>query len=166
MWVIAKYKSNELNFLKGNLIDTFGTNLQFFIPKIKYERYIKNKLKKLEKCILGNYIIFYHNNFCDDNYYAKLKYIKGINYILKNYKYNQKEIISFIKHCKNFEDKNGYLTQGFFEQTDFIKGEFINGPFTNMIFSIISEQKSKLRILIGNVVTTISKKSRNLYRPI
>ena len=34
------------------------------------------------------------------------------------------------------------------------------------MFEILEKQKNKLKILIGNVVTTISDKKNYLYRPI
>jgi len=166
MWVVAKYKTNELNFLRENLLKTFGDKLEFYIPKIKCQKYVQNKLKTLERFILGNYLIFYHDKLNDDNILARLKYTKGLHYILKNFKYNQNEIKDFVNLCKKFEDKNGYLTQDFFNNFCMKKGKFINGPFTNMVFSIISEQKAKLKILIGNIKTTISRKSGYLYRSI
>ena len=46
------------------------------------------------------------------------------------------------------------------------KAEFISGPFSNMIFEIIERQKNKLKILVGNIVTTISDNKNYLYRPI
>ena len=46
------------------------------------------------------------------------------------------------------------------------KAKFVSGPFTNMIFEVIEKQKNKLKILVGNVVTTISDKNNYLYRPI
>ena len=65
MWLIAKYKSNEINFLKNNLKKDFGDEIKFYLPKIKCEKYFKNKLKKFERFILGNYIFFHHKNFSD-----------------------------------------------------------------------------------------------------
>ena len=35
-----------------------------------------------------------------------------------------------------------------------------------MIFEILEKQKNKLKILIGNIVTTIPNKANYLYRPI
>ncbi len=35
-----------------------------------------------------------------------------------------------------------------------------------MIFEILDKQKNKLKILVGNLVTTISNKADYLYRPI
>ena len=46
------------------------------------------------------------------------------------------------------------------------KAKFISGPFTNMIFEILEKQKNKLKILIGNIETTIPNKTNYLYRPI
>ena len=46
------------------------------------------------------------------------------------------------------------------------KAIFISGPFINMIFEILERQKNKLKILVGNIVTTISDNKNYLYRPI
>jgi hypothetical protein len=46
------------------------------------------------------------------------------------------------------------------------KAKFISGPFTNMVFEIVEKQKNRLKILVGNVVTTISNKNKYLYRPV
>ena len=35
-----------------------------------------------------------------------------------------------------------------------------------MVFEIIEKQKNNLKILIGNIVTTISDKKNYLYRPV
>jgi len=35
-----------------------------------------------------------------------------------------------------------------------------------MIFEIIEKQNNKLKILVGNIITTISDKKNYLYRPI
>ena len=42
MWIIAKYKQNEFNILKDAFIKTLGDNLDFYIPKIKYQKIINN----------------------------------------------------------------------------------------------------------------------------
>ena len=38
MWLVVKYKKNELSFLKNDLKKRFGNLPTFFIPKIKYEK--------------------------------------------------------------------------------------------------------------------------------
>ena len=46
------------------------------------------------------------------------------------------------------------------------KAQFVSGPLSNMMFEILERQKNKLKILVGNIVTTISDKKNYLYRPI
>ena len=46
------------------------------------------------------------------------------------------------------------------------KAIFVSGPFTNLIFEILEKQKNKLKILIGNFVTTIPNKAGYFYRPV
>ena len=166
MWIVAKIKRKELNIFKDNLIKKFGKETQFYYPKIEYNKYIKNKIKKFEKLILENYIFCYHEQFKKKNFINELRFTKGLEYLLKGNGQNQTEIIKFIEHCKSFENKDGYLTSAFFKTMVTKKAKFISGPFTDMIFEILETQKNKLKILIGNIVTTISDKKNYLYRPI
>ena len=94
------------------------------------------------------------------------KFEKGLEYFLSGYNSNQTEIEKFIEFCKTFENKEGYLTQAFFKNMIAKKAIFTSGPFTNMMFEILEKQKNKLKILVGNIVTTISDKNSYLYRPI
>ena len=55
---------------------------------------------------------------------------------------------------------------GFFKSIMKRKAKFVSGPFTNMVFEIIERQKNKIKILVGNIVTTISDKKNYLYRPV
>ena len=66
-------------------------------------------------------------------------------------------IIRFINCCKSFEDSEGYLKTNFFSALKTKYAEFLSGPFANMMFEIISEQKNKLKILIGTSTATIEK---------
>ena len=166
MWVVAKYKSNQLETLKGNFTKVLGNSTVFYNPKIKFQKYFKNKLKTCEKFILENYVICHSSKFSDPSFINRLKYSKGISYFLTGSKGSQKEISMFVKECKNLEDENGYLTQDFFEILKDQKAKFISGPFTDVMFEVISNQKNKLRVLIGNLKTTISKQSGYLYRSI
>ena len=52
----------------------------------------------------------------------------------------------------------------FFDNLKTKYAEFLSGPFTNMIFEIISEQKNKLKILIGNSTATIEKSKYHYQR--
>ena len=166
MWVVAKIKKKELNTFRKKLIDEFGESIKFYCPKIQHHKYFKNKLKKFEKLILENYIFCYHEKFNKINTINKIKFLQGLEYFLDGHYQNQNEINKFIDHCKSFENKDGYLTQDFFKTMIVKKAQFVSGPFSNMMFEILEKQKNKLKILIGNVVTTISDKKNYLYRPI
>lgn len=165
MWIVAKYKSKELSFLKKNFTESLGDSINFYIPKIKYQKSIRNKIKYFEKYILEGYLFCYHPKFSDKNILQSLSYTRGLSYFLKNSDNNQKEINWFLSHCKKFENKDGYITQGFFDNENIKKAKFLEGPFVNMIFDIISKEKDKIKILIGKIETTINN-NKYLYRSI
>ena len=166
MWVVLKYKNNELNFLKENLKKKFGQQLKIYQPKIKLQRLIKNKIKFLEKNLLEDYIFCYHEKFCDKKLILILNNSKGLKYFLKNCHTNQNEIIDFIQSCKKNESDDGYIKQEFFNFANFTRGIFIDGPFTNLVFNVIQKQNKRLKALIGNVKITIRNDSNFLYRPL
>ena len=166
MWAIAKIKKKELNIFRKKLVDEFGQSIKFYCPKIQHHKYFKNKLKKFEKHILENYIFCYHEKFNKISNINKVQFLQGLEYFLDGHYQNQNEIKKFIDHCKSFENKDGYLTQAFFKTMIVKKAQFVSGPLSNMMFEILEKQKNKLKILIGNVVTTISDKKNYLYRPI
>ena len=89
---------------------------------------------------------------CESNY------IKGLKNILSGFLFYQKEIVKFINKCKEFENDRGYITQNFFELQEILKYKFVSGPFVNKIFQIINIQQNKIKILIGDLKTTIKKK--------
>ena len=66
-----------------------------------------------------------------------------------------------------FEDEEGYIKQSFFnfDYSYYNKYKFLSGPFTSMIFKFISQQKNKIKILLGNFKTTVSEKEY-LFRPV
>ena len=161
MWIVAKYKPNEFRILKESFFKILGEMPEFYNPKIKYERYIKNKLKVFEKKILDNYVICKHDKFRDHTLVNVLKSSRGLIYFLNGYESNQKELNNFVKLCKSYEDEGGFLKQNFFK-TKKNKAKFISGPFTQMIFDIIEDKRTKLKILINNMNMTISKRSSNL----
>jgi len=166
MWIVIKYKKKEFDLLKKDFKKILGNFPLFFQPKFKYQKLVNNKLKFFEKDILDDYLICYHEKFKNIKMLSIVKSLKGLKYCLADSINNQSEIINFIDYCKKNQDFDGYLKQSFFEFSNIKKGVFVSGPLTNMIFSIIENQKSKLKILIGNVTTTISKNSNYLFRPI
>ena len=166
MWTVAKVKKNQINTFKKNLSDLLDKNIKFYMPKIEYTKYFKDKVKKFDKPILENYIFCYHEKFYDSTNINKLKFTKGLEYFIEGHYENQQEIIRFIDYCKSFENKEGYITSAFFKSLVSKKAKFVSGPFVNMMFEIIERQKNKLKILVGNIVTTISDKKNYLYRPV
>ena len=166
MWVVAKVKTKKINIFKKNLIEKFGRSVQFYHPKIEYHRYIGDKAIKIEKFLLENYILCHHEKFKKTSSINEVRFLKGLEYFLNGYNQNQTEIVKFIEYCRTHENKDGYLTQAFFKTLIIKKAKFISGPFTNMIFEILERKKNKLKILVGNLVTTISDKTDCLYRPI
>jgi len=166
MWIVAKVKTKELNIFKNSLLDKLGKDIKFYNPKIEYSKYFRDKIKKIELPILENYIFCHHSKFEKSNFLNSLKFIKGLEYFLKGYETSQIEILQFINYCKGFENEKGFLKQTFFKKQITNKGKFISGPFSNMIFEILEKQKNKLKILVGNIVTTISDNKDYIYRPI
>ena len=166
MWIVAKYNVKEFNLVKKKFKEVLGYSPNFYIPKIRYQKIIGNKIKFFDKFILEGYLICHHSKFNDRKTLFKLKHAKGLSYFLEGFKNNQQEIDNFVNYCKKFENKEGYITQNFFSDENTKRAKFIEGPFTNKVFDIISRNKNKLKILIGNITTTINKNSCYLYRPV
>jgi hypothetical protein len=166
MWIVLKYKRKEFDLLKQDFRKILGDLPLFFRPKYEYQKLVKNKVRFLEKDILDDYLICYHDKFKNINMLTILKNSRGLKYFLANSKIDQREIISFIDYCKKNQDLDGYIKQSFFEFQNMKRGMFLSGPFTNMIFNVIENQRNKLKILIGKVTTTITKNSNYLFRPV
>ena len=166
MWIVLKYKKKEFSFLKQDFRKILGDFPLIFRPKFKYQKLIKNKLKFLEKDMLDDYLICYHKKFQNTNMLTFLKNLRGLKYFLVDSKINQKEIVSFIDYCKRHQDSDGYIKQSFFEFSNMKKGMFLSGPFTNMIFNVLGKQRDNLKVLIGQITTTITKNSDYLFRPV
>ena len=166
MWLVLKYNRKEFHFLKEILKKKMGDSLQIYKPRIKLQRLIKNKIKFLEKDLLEDYLFCYHEKFKNEKILMLLNNSRGLKYFLKNSMSDQTEIVNFIQFCKKNESDDGFLKQGFFDFSNSKRGIFISGPFTNLIFNIIENQGKRLKVLIGNVTTTIKKKSDFLYRPV
>ena len=63
MWIVVKYKLNQINLLKENFDKQFEGETKFYQPKIQLQKTIKNKPKIYEKSIISNYLICYNENF-------------------------------------------------------------------------------------------------------
>ena len=162
MWTVLKYKNGEFELLKNSFCKVLGEVPEFYSPKIKYEKYINNKLKVFEKNILENYLICRHIKFKDRKIVNLLKNSRGLSYFLNGFEFNQNELNKFVKFCKSNEDQCGFLCQSFFDLAKKTKAKFITGPFAQMMFDIVETKGKKLKALLNNINITISKNNNNL----
>lgn len=163
MWIVIKIKPNNLKFVKDNLSNIYGKYINFYNPKIKYEKITKNKKKVYIKNIINGYILCHSEKFEKQPELKKINLTQGVKYVLKGCKENQNDITKFVDICKSNEGKDGFLTQGFFDIVGKTYAKFLNGPFSEIVFKILSDQKNKVRVMIGNTTATIRKNNKLLY---
>jgi len=157
MWIVAKINNNQQELFKKNFQDKFKENIKFYYPKIEGQKRFSNKSKKKIN-LIGNYIFCYSENFIF-NSIEKFNFIKGLSYFLKNCKFYQKEIKSFVETCKAAESNDGFIKSSFFSKLDAKEFKFLNGPLADMIFSITRMNAKKVfgtlknnkRIIIRNL---------------
>ena len=164
MWIVLKYKKNELDILKQELKNLLGESPKFYIPKIKFQKINKTKPLILKKELLNDYLFCYHEKFLKFNF-SLFQYIKGLKYCLSNRNSRQEDILDFVNICKKYQDNDGCLRQEFFNCFDFKKGIFLTGPLANMFFDLVEKHKNKLKVSVGNLSVVINKKSNCLYQP-
>ena len=164
MWTVIKFDRKEFEFLKKDFEKFLGKDIKIYVPKLFFQRYKKNRIVIKEFNLLGDYLFCFHDKFKNPQIINSLKFTRGLKYFLNGFTDSQEEINKFIKKCKDSEDRNGYLTQNFFDLCVNSSYEFTSGPFTEKIFRIIDLQKNKINILLGNIKTTINRK-RFLFNP-
>lgn len=165
MWAIIKFDKKKLGFLKEDLKKKLGDNCKFYMPKLVFNKFKKNKLIKKEFYLLGDYIFCFHEKLADKNILNNINYSRGLKLILDGFYSSQNEICKFIKKCKDSEDTRGYISEEFYDLKINNNYKLFSGPFTNSIFKIVELQKNKISVLIGNLKTTIRKKEF-LFQPI
>jgi len=165
MWVVIKYKKNQYNCLLEKFINIFGKDAEFYKPTLRCE---KNSTKKkfTDKNLLGDYVFCFHKKLENFQVINILKNLRGLKEIINGHIFYQKEISSFIKMCKSYEDIDGFITQDFFNHLQITKGKFVNGPLTNLIFDVVSRNSKKLKISINNKTIILDKKTGYIYQPI
>jgi hypothetical protein len=165
MWTVLKFDKKYLELLKQDLKISFGKNCLVYNPILQIQKYKNKKTINKKINLLGDYIFCYDESFTDQSCLNRLKFLKGLKYILSGYESSQLEIKNFITKCKEIEDKNGYISQSMFEALVDHRYKFLSGPFTDQIFKIINLQKNKIKILLGEIKTTIDKRDF-LYNPV
>ena len=166
MWLVAKIKFNERTIFKKELSNAVNGDVVFYDPNIIQQKVIKNKIKIYNKPLLDSYVFCHNKNFNNTNLIRQLSNTKGLNFFLMGCIFNQKEITNFIEHCKKHESIDGYIKSTFFKTIIIKRAKFLSGPFVNMFFDIIEKQKRKMKVLIGNIVTTIPDNKNYLYLPV
>ncbi|OUV61459.1 MAG: hypothetical protein CBC88_00310 [Candidatus Pelagibacter sp. TMED128] len=131
---------------------------------MEVKSFVKNQVIKKKINILEDYIFCYSKKFSKKNTFNQLRYLKGLKYFLEGFFESQNEISEFIKKCKDSENINGAISSNFFELILNRKYKFNSGPFLNAVFKLVEIRKRKLKVLIGNKVTTINKDI--LVRPV
>ena len=165
MWTVIKFDRKKFHFFKKEIQGKLSKKNFLYYPKLLVHKYKNNKLIKKEYNMLGDYVFCYDKELQNDEILAKLKFVRGLKYILSGSLSAQTEIKKFIETCKEFENKNGYITQNIFQLKEAQKYKFVSGPFINKIFQIINIQQNKIKILLGDLKTTIKKKEF-LFNPV
>ncbi len=163
MWTILKLDKKKIAFLKDDFKKKLGKDFVIYSPKILIDKFKKNKIVNSEFNLLGDYIFCYHKEFKNPTIINTIKFSRGLKYILDGFVSSQREIREFIENCKSLENNKGFITQNLFEILVNKKYRFSSGPFSNQIFQIISMQKNKIDISIGNLKTRINKKEFLFY---
>ena len=139
--------------LKGIYPEGQGVNTN---KKAKIEIPVPDPQKSIDKPSIPDSEIINDNRII-----ALLKNSRGLSHFLNGFQLNQKDIVKFVQHCKFHENRDGFLSQSFFDITKKSKVKFISGPFTQMFFNIIEGKGKKIKGIINNINLTISKKSNN-----
>ena len=158
MWAIIKFDKKKLAILKEDISNKLGNNYEIYIPRIRFQIYKKNKLTNKNLNLLGDYLFFSCEKLDCNNFLNFLRFTRGIKYILNGFLDSQKEITSFVTKCKSAENLDGFLSKTFINLEINKKYKFSSGPFSQKIFQIINLQKNYIKILMGDINTTIKKK--------
>ena len=165
MWAVLKFKTNSFSILKEDLNKKLGNDFKIYIPKIRIQKYKNNRLITKDLNLLGDYIFCYHKSLERKNIINSLKFTRGLKYLLEGFVESQGEIEKFILKCKVSENNEGYLSRDFFDFDLNRKYRFTSGPFAEKIFKIINLQRNRIKVLMGNIETTIKKKEY-LFTPV
>ena len=165
MWTVIKFEKKQINFLREDLTKKLGSNYKIYIPKIKIQKYKKNKLISKEVSVLGDYMFCFHKQFNSKLTIEALKFVRGLKYFLTGHNDSQDDIENFIKRCSKLEDENGFISKDLFELEINKSYKFSSGPFTDKIFKLINLQRDILKISMGNLSTSINRK-KYLFTPL
>ena len=165
MWTIIKFDKKKLNLLVSDLKKKCGNDIIIYQPKMLMQNFKNNKLIYNEHKILGDYLFCFHENFTKNTEINNLKFLRGLKYFLNGFREFQLDINNFIEKCRKLENSEGYICKSLFELQTNTNYKFNSGPFVNKIFKIIELEKNRIKILTGNLKTTINK-NQYLFNPV
>ena len=165
MWAVLKFKKNSFSILKEDLSKKLGKDFKIYIPKIRIQKYKNNKLITKELNLLGDYIFCHHKNLEKKNIIDTLRFTRGLKCLLEGFAESQGDIEKFIGKCKIAENNEGFLSRDFFDLDLSKNYKFLSGPFADKIFKILNLQRNRIKVLMGNIKTTIKKKDF-LFTPV
>ena len=165
MWTVLKFEKKSLVLLKEDLKKKLDEDFKIYIPKLRIQKYKNNKLINKEINLLGDYMFCFHEKLECKKTIDSLRFTRGLKYFLEGFVESQKDIEGFIRKCKNSESKEGFLSRNFFDLELNKKYKFSSGPFADKIFQIVNLQRNRIKILVGNIKTTIKKKEF-LFTPV
>ena len=165
MWKVLKFDQKSLGLLNEDLKKKLGQDFKIYIPKLRIQKFKNNRLINKEINLLGDYLFCFHSSFEYESTLNSLRFVRGLKYFLEGLSGSQKDIEKFINKCKETEGNEGFLTRDFFDLDLNKKYKFSSGPFSEKIFKIINLQRGKIRVLMGNIKTTIKRKDF-LFTPV
>ena len=111
MWLVAKFKKNELGTFKRNLKEKLKSNLIFYQPKFLKESSKRNKKIFKEIPLIGNYVFIFHRELSKS---SLVNFLSSYLVFLRVKSILVSQINNFINSCKNFEDCKGYIKNKLF----------------------------------------------------
>ena len=84
MWVVLKYKNNELNILKEDLKKKLGQQLKIYQPKIKLQRLIMRLILSVKSNVLFQPVLHRRNSSKFFDYLHNIRIINTSNIYLLN----------------------------------------------------------------------------------
>ncbi len=148
MWVIAKIHKNQEEIFKYYFNKKIA-NVRYYYPKIQTFKKFSNKIIKKNINLLGDYIFCFIPNLSNFDT-EKFKFIKGLNYFLKNCFFEQKNINHFISICKNYEVNENNNTPIILSLTQNQKFKFLSGPLENLTLNLQKITSNKIRGTFNN----------------
>ena len=74
MWVILKFDYRFIHQLKNEFLAKLGNDVKFYMPKLRINKFIKQKILIKENFMLGDYLLCYHKNFSDKSIFTSLAF--------------------------------------------------------------------------------------------